>query len=97
MQIQISWLHQKLTDLDLYCLQRQAYPGSAGQGLRGVNTLSGEATLSELFLHSVEKRSTLKGKNLLPFLSKFFPNIVDPFSEEPWCVKANMLQKLSPL
>ena len=33
-QIQISWLLQKPTDLDLHCLQRQVYPGSAGQGLR---------------------------------------------------------------
>ena len=32
MQIQISWLLKKPTDLDLHCLQR-AYPGSAGQGL----------------------------------------------------------------
>ena len=35
MQIQISWLLKKPTDLDLHCLQRQGiYPGSAGQGLR---------------------------------------------------------------
>ena len=45
-QIQISWLLQKPTDLDLHCLQRsqliwictvckgRVYPGSAGQGLR---------------------------------------------------------------
>ena len=33
MLIQISWLLQKPTDLDLHCLQRQGYPGSAGQGL----------------------------------------------------------------
>ena len=32
MQIQISWLLQKPTDLALHCLQRQVYPGSAGQG-----------------------------------------------------------------
>ena len=32
-QIQISWLLQKPTDLDLHCLQKQDYPGSAGQGL----------------------------------------------------------------
>ena len=33
-QIQISWLLQKPTDLDLHCLQRQGiYLGSAGQGL----------------------------------------------------------------
>ena len=36
MQIQISWLFQKPTDLDLHCLQRQVYPGSAGQGLNWV-------------------------------------------------------------
>ena len=33
MQIQISWLLQKPTDLDLHCLQRYGCPGSAGQGL----------------------------------------------------------------
>ena len=32
-QIQISWLLQKPTDLDLHCLQNRVYPGSAGQGL----------------------------------------------------------------
>ena len=32
-QIQISWLLQKLTDLDLHCLQNRVYLGSAGQGL----------------------------------------------------------------
>ena len=32
-QIQISWLLQKPTDLDLHCLQNMVYPGSAGQGL----------------------------------------------------------------
>ena len=33
MQIQISWLFQKPTDLDLHCLQSSIYPSSAGQGL----------------------------------------------------------------
>ena len=28
MQIQISWLLQKPTDLDLHCLQNRVYPGS---------------------------------------------------------------------
>ena len=32
-QIQISWLLKKPTDLDLHCLQNRVYPGSAGQGL----------------------------------------------------------------
>ena len=32
-QIQISWLLQKPTDLDLHCLQSGAYPDSAGVGL----------------------------------------------------------------
>ena len=44
---------------------------------QGMNTLSGEVTLSKLF----EKRSTLKGKNFLPFGRKFFPFIVDLFLE----------------
>ena len=35
MQIQISWLLQKPTDLGLHCLQRQGYPGSAEQRLSG--------------------------------------------------------------
>ena len=33
MQIHISWLLQKPTDLDLHCLQNRVYPGSAGQEL----------------------------------------------------------------
>ena len=33
MQIQISWLLKKPTDLDLHCLQNSVYPGSAGQEL----------------------------------------------------------------
>ena len=33
-QIQISWLLQKPTDLDLHCLQDWVYPGSAGKGLK---------------------------------------------------------------
>ena len=37
MQIQITWLLQKPTDLDLHCLQRQVYPDSAGQGLTMVS------------------------------------------------------------
>ena len=32
-QIQISWHLQKLTDLDIHCLQNRVYLGSAGQGL----------------------------------------------------------------
>ena len=34
MQIQISCLLQKPTDLDLHCLQNRVYSGSAGQGLK---------------------------------------------------------------
>ena len=33
MQIQISWLLKKPTDLDLHCLQNRVYPGSVGQWL----------------------------------------------------------------
>ena len=36
-QIQISWLLQKPTDLNLHCLQNRVYPGSAGQGLNFSN------------------------------------------------------------
>ena len=32
MQIQISWLLQKPTDLDQHCLQRKAYQGAAKLG-----------------------------------------------------------------
>ena len=34
MQIQVSWLLQKPTDLDLHYLQSRVYLGLAGQGLR---------------------------------------------------------------
>ena len=33
-QIQITWLLQKPTDLDLHCLKGKVYPGSAGQVLK---------------------------------------------------------------
>ena len=33
MQIQISWLLKKPTDLDINCLQNRVWPGSVGQGL----------------------------------------------------------------
>ena len=36
MQVQISWLLQKPTDLDLHCLQNRVYPVSARQGLKTV-------------------------------------------------------------
>ena len=55
--------------------------------LRGMNTLSGETTLSKLFCLPSEKGSTLKGKNLLPIGSKFFPFRVDPFLEGAWCTE----------
>ena len=44
-------------------------------------------TLSDLFCPPSEKGSTLKGKNLLPKGSKFFPFRVDPFSEGAWCAE----------
>ena len=37
MQIQISWLLQKPTDLDLHCLLRQGMSCSAREGLRGMD------------------------------------------------------------
>ena len=40
MQIQISWLLQKPTDLDLHCLQGRVYPGSAGQGLTSLPNMA---------------------------------------------------------
>ena len=39
-QVQISWLLQKPTDLDLHCLQKQDISGSAGQGLMHFNSYS---------------------------------------------------------
>ena len=49
--------------------------------LKGVDILSGEATLSKLFYLSSGKGSTLKRKNLLPLGSQFFLFRVEPFSE----------------
>ena len=53
MQIQISWLLQKPTDLDLHCLQKRTYPGSAGQGLTftplWVNSADNKLTIFSLF------------------------------------------------
>ena len=49
-------------------------------GVRGIDTLSGNATLPKLFCLPSEKGSTLKGKNLLPG-KLFFPFRVDHFSD----------------
>ena len=38
MQIQISWLLQKPTDLDLYCLQRQGISGFSRTGVKKANS-----------------------------------------------------------
>ena len=57
MQIQISWLLEKPTDLDLHCLQNRIYPGSAGQGLRVMDTFLWEATLSKLFLCLLKRKA----------------------------------------
>ena len=47
MQIQISWLLKKPTDLDLHYLQNRIYPGSAGQGLtQCIFLVSGKRNLS---------------------------------------------------
>ena len=54
MQIQISWLLQKPTDLDLHCLLRQDMSCSAREGLK-------------CFLPPSVKQSTLQGKNLIRF------------------------------
>ena len=54
-----------------------------------METLSGEATLSSNFFVCTpsSNESTLKGKNLLPIKSKFFPVRVDSFSGGHWCVQ----------
>ena len=61
--------------------------------LKGDDTLTGRQLLSKFYLPS-EKWSTLKGKNLLPFLFR-----VDPFPEGTWYVKMQnrKSQKLSSL
>ena len=46
----------------------------------GMDTISRAATFSKLFSFPYGKGSALKGKNLLPKGSKFFPFRVDPFS-----------------
>ena len=46
--------------------------------IKGMKTVSGEATLSKWFCLLSEKGPILKGKNLLPVRSKFFPFRVDP-------------------
>ena len=60
--------------------------------LRGIDTLSGEKTLSKLFCFPSEKGYIIKfwkkkKKKNAPLESKFFPFIVHPFSEEVWCAE----------
>ena len=73
-QIQISWLLQKPTDLDLHCLQNRVYPSAAGQGLtyifpgeiRKILTLKLPITTSRLLCH------------LLVILKDILSNSMDP-------------------
>ena len=43
-----------------------------------------EVTLSSCLCLPFEKATIIKGKNLLPYVSKYFPFTTDPFSEEGW-------------
>ena len=49
-QILISWLLLKPTDLDLHCLQMQGIPGSAGPGLTFNILLTNSADDKVIFL-----------------------------------------------
>ena len=90
MQIQISWLLKKLTDLDLHCLQRQGISGSAGQGLINkiqavIHVYSRHSTFPKYCLFafpytvSSDKGSFLKGKKASKLI--FFPFPVDLFQK----------------
>ena len=67
MQIQISWLLQEPTNLDLYCLQRpgSVHPGSAGLGLNSGKKSEAEyphlAKLANKYL-AVERQFSIGGK-----------------------------------
>ena len=55
----------------------------------GTGTFTGEwrQICQHCFFLPFEKGSTLKGKNLPPLRSKFFPFQVDPFPEGTWCAE----------
>ena len=66
--------------------------------LRGIDTLSREATLKEWFCLPSEKGVYSKRKEFAPFGSKFFPFRADCFSEKGFVGKhTGSHQKLSPL
>ena len=96
MQIQISWLLQKPTDLDLHYLQNRVYPGSAGQRLRLLDALdrfsiivshfTRETSFMTSCLLSFTPGASSKGvyskwKEFAFLGSRFFTFRVDPFSE----------------
>ena len=71
-------------------LPHQTYPSSTYSLLvlifnlltsRGMDTLSGEVTLSKVFCLPSEKGSTLKGKNLLPVGANSFLLELIPFQK----------------
>ena len=72
MQIQISWLLQKSTDLDLHCLLRQGMTFSAREGLRETATFSGEKTLAQGTCLFSKKGIYSKKKEFSPLWSKCF-------------------------
>ena len=69
-QIQISWLLQKPTDLDLHCLQNRVYPGSAGQGL-SIGTDRPERTME-----MPHNTASAQGLHYLPLIKQFFRHII---------------------
>ena len=82
------------TDLDLHFCKGRVYPGSAGQGLRGLDTFGRFSAIlykGNNFMTSYLPSCTLspfwkeiysKRKEFAPTGSKFFPVRVNPFSKE---------------
>ena len=74
-QIQISWLLQKPTDLDLHCLQSRVYPGSPGPGLTDAYPVNSRHVKFSLRKHaysnilkiSPPKTESFQIKNLIYF------------------------------
>ena len=68
MQIQISWLRQKPTDLDLYCLLRQGMSCLAREGLNQIiQILQSRVMLLKNFEHTGNVSKSVYPDQTVPF------------------------------
>ena len=84
MQIQIGWLLQKPTDLDLHCLQKQ---GISGFSRTRVKLIAFEMNWGTAFPTKLQLYPMKAQKFAFHLRGRFFFFLVNPFSEGTCCTR----------